>query len=150
MFLRFLDHTQRRPIFDRASLDEWSTWRRDLYLTIRNTPKRQISMPSAGFYPTIPTSERPQTHALDRAASGFGISKLLRRLILLPWHLTVGVLYTRQNDVKYPTNVPTSQISIVQHDSRADFWDAVNAFELKSKWQNCKGFKTFLKQNVFD
>jgi len=28
----------------------------------------------AGFEPTIPANERPQTHALDRAATGIGIS----------------------------------------------------------------------------
>jgi hypothetical protein len=31
-------------------------------------------MPPAGFKPTIPASERPQTHALDRAATGIGIN----------------------------------------------------------------------------
>jgi hypothetical protein len=29
-------------------------------------------MPPAGFEPTIPASERPQTHALDRAVTGIG------------------------------------------------------------------------------
>jgi hypothetical protein len=29
-------------------------------------------MPPAGFEPTIPVSEQPQTHALDRAATGIG------------------------------------------------------------------------------
>jgi hypothetical protein len=29
-------------------------------------------MPSAGFEPAIPVSERPQTHALDRTAIGIG------------------------------------------------------------------------------
>ena len=29
-------------------------------------------MPPAGFEPTIPASEQPQTHALDRAATGIG------------------------------------------------------------------------------
>jgi len=29
-------------------------------------------MPLAGFEPTIPASERPQTHALGRAATGIG------------------------------------------------------------------------------
>jgi hypothetical protein len=29
-------------------------------------------MPPVGFKPTIPASERPQTHALDRAANGIG------------------------------------------------------------------------------
>jgi hypothetical protein len=33
-------------------------------------------MSQAGFEPTIPASERPQTHTLDRAASG-----ILRRLL---------------------------------------------------------------------
>jgi hypothetical protein len=30
-------------------------------------------MPSAGFEPTIPASERPQTLALDRAVTGIGL-----------------------------------------------------------------------------
>ena len=34
--------------------------------------KRQASVPSAWFEPAIPASERPQTHALDRAATGIG------------------------------------------------------------------------------
>jgi len=29
-------------------------------------------MPLAGFKPTVPASERPQTHALDRAVTRFG------------------------------------------------------------------------------
>ena len=32
----------------------------------------QTSMPPAGLEPTIPASERPQTYALDRAATGIG------------------------------------------------------------------------------
>jgi hypothetical protein len=66
--LRFLDHTQRRTTFGRTPLDEWSARRRDLYPTTHNTHKRQTSMPPAGFEPTIPASERQQTHTLDRAA----------------------------------------------------------------------------------
>ena len=30
-------------------------------------------MPTAGFEPTIPTSKRSHTHALDLAASGIGV-----------------------------------------------------------------------------
>jgi hypothetical protein len=30
-------------------------------------------MPPAGFQPTIQASERPQTHALDRPATGIGV-----------------------------------------------------------------------------
>ena len=36
----------------------------------------QISMLHAGFEPTIPASERPQTYALDSAATGTGRSLL--------------------------------------------------------------------------
>jgi hypothetical protein len=32
-------------------------------------------MPLAGFEPAIPATKRPQTYALDRAATGIGISK---------------------------------------------------------------------------
>jgi hypothetical protein len=49
-----------------------SVGRRDLYLTTHNTHKRQTATLPAGFEPTIPTSERTQTHALDRAATGIG------------------------------------------------------------------------------
>ena len=45
---------------------------RDLYLTTHNTHKSQISIPHAGFEPTIPESQRPQTHSLDGAATGLG------------------------------------------------------------------------------
>ena len=71
-FLKFLDHTQRRTTIGRTTLDEWSARRRDLYLTTHNTHNRQTSMTPVGFEPTISAGERPQTHALDRAATGTG------------------------------------------------------------------------------
>ena len=36
------------------------------------TNTTQTSMPPAGFEPTIPVSGRPQTHAVDRTATGIG------------------------------------------------------------------------------
>ena len=66
----FLDHTQRRNRVGRTPLDEWSARRRDLYLAKHNTHNRQTSMPPVGFEPTISAGERPQTYALDRAATG--------------------------------------------------------------------------------
>jgi hypothetical protein len=70
---RFHDHTHlRHTTVGRTPLDEGPARRRDLYLTTHNTHKRQTSMPPVGFKPTIPVSERPQTHALDRAATGIG------------------------------------------------------------------------------
>jgi hypothetical protein len=62
------------PHFGRTPLDEGSARRRDVYLTTRNTHKRQTSMPPAGFEPTIPASERPQTHSLDHSATGIDIT----------------------------------------------------------------------------
>jgi len=73
-FFWFLDHTQQRTIVGRTPLDEWSAWRRDLYLTTQNTHKRRTSLPPTGFEPTIPAGERPQTHVLDHAATGIWIS----------------------------------------------------------------------------
>jgi hypothetical protein len=69
-FLRFLDHTHRRTTVGRTPLAELSARRRDLYLTTHNTHNRQTSMPPVGFEFTISAGERPQTDALDRAATG--------------------------------------------------------------------------------
>jgi hypothetical protein len=68
-FLRFLDHVQRRTTVGRTPLNEWSAHRRDLYLTTHN---RQTSVPPVGFELMISAGERPQTYALDRAATGPG------------------------------------------------------------------------------
>jgi len=73
-FTKFLDHTQRRTTVSRTALDEWSASRRDLYLTTHDTHNRQISMPPVGFETTISAGERPQTYALDPAATGTGNS----------------------------------------------------------------------------
>jgi hypothetical protein len=70
IFLDSLSLSVRHTTRGRTPLDEWSARRRDLYLTTNNTHKKQTSMFQAGLEPTIPGSERPQTHALDRAANG--------------------------------------------------------------------------------
>jgi hypothetical protein len=72
-FTRFLDHTQRLTAVGRTPLDEWSARHRDLELTTHSTHNRQTSMPLVGFEPTISERERPQTYALDRAATGTGM-----------------------------------------------------------------------------
>jgi hypothetical protein len=64
--------TIRHTTVGRNPLDEWSARRRDLYLTTHNIQNRQTSIPPLGFEPTIPESERLQTYALDRAATGIG------------------------------------------------------------------------------
>ena len=71
-FTRFLYHAQRRTTVGRTPLDQWSARRRDLYLTTHNNHNRQTSIIPVGFEPTISAGEGPQTHALDRAATGIG------------------------------------------------------------------------------
>jgi hypothetical protein len=44
-----------------------------MYLTIYNIHNRQTSMRPEEFEPANPASERPQTHALYRAATGVGV-----------------------------------------------------------------------------
>ena len=45
---------------------ETSTWQ-------RNSPKRHAFTVPAGFEPVISEAERPQSRALDRAATGIGL-----------------------------------------------------------------------------
>jgi hypothetical protein len=69
--------TLRHTTLGRTPLDEWSVLRRDLYLITHNTHNRHTSMPPAGLEPEIPASERPQTHALDRAGHWEGRRPLI-------------------------------------------------------------------------
>jgi hypothetical protein len=72
-FLKFLDHTRRRTTVDGTPLDKLSARRRDLYLIAHN-PRWDSTQPPVGFELTISADERPQTYALDRAATGTGSS----------------------------------------------------------------------------
>jgi hypothetical protein len=77
-------HSARRTTLGRTTLDERSARRRDLYLTTHNSHNRQTSMPPAAFEPTIPVSERPQTHALAARplGSAYGLIPLWNMLQL--------------------------------------------------------------------
>jgi hypothetical protein len=44
----------------------------DLYLTAHSIHNRKTSKPPARIEPTILAGDRPQTYALDRAATGSG------------------------------------------------------------------------------
>jgi len=46
-------------------------------MTTHNTHNRQISMPLVRFEPTISAGERPQTYALEGAATGIGFCDIL-------------------------------------------------------------------------
>jgi len=63
--------TVRHTTLGRIPPDEWSARLRDLYLTTHNTHKRKTSVPTAGFEPAIPRSERLQIQALHRAATWY-------------------------------------------------------------------------------
>jgi hypothetical protein len=54
----------------RTPLDEGPARRRDLYLARHNNHNRQTNISPPEFETTIPASERPQNHALDRVATG--------------------------------------------------------------------------------
>jgi hypothetical protein len=60
----------RHTTLGRTPPDEWSARPRDLYLTQHDIHKSKTSMPPAGFEPAITGYVRPQTHNLDRAATG--------------------------------------------------------------------------------
>ena len=70
--LRVFAITLRSTTLRSTPVDECSVRRRDLYLTTRIIHNRH-SFPTAGFGPTIPASGRPQTQALDRAATWLGL-----------------------------------------------------------------------------
>jgi hypothetical protein len=81
-FTRFVNHTQRRTTVGRTLLGEWSARRRDLYLTTHNTHNKQTSMcPPMEFEPVISAGKRPQTYALDRAATDTGVVPVVMVII---------------------------------------------------------------------
>jgi hypothetical protein len=75
--------TLRHTTLCRTPLDKWSARSRNLYLTKHNTRNRQTYRLPAGFELTITTSERPQTHASDSAATEIGV--LWHRVVETRW-----------------------------------------------------------------
>ena len=63
----------------KTPLDEWQVCRRDSTDNPQHSHVKDIHAPG-GFEPTIPGNERPQTHALDRGASGTGILIIYRQI----------------------------------------------------------------------
>ena len=95
--LRFLDHTQLDTHTESVEL----LWTRDQLgaevatHTTHTKHKKRISMPSAGFEPAIPATERPMTYALDGMATWMGGSLLCRQHIL-----TLGVTFVVKFNLK--------------------------------------------------
>jgi ferredoxin len=111
------DHKHWTHTLGRTPLDEWSAPLS--YNTQR--PQKKSTLP-AGFEPAIPTSEQPQTHAIDRATTGIGHGNinvfsffrqtmLLRRSQHYQKHFIVYVVYSVtllrlsvKNTMKGPSN----------------------------------------------
>ena len=78
-------------------------------------------MPPVGFEPTISAGERPQTYALDRAATGTGIcppTKLIRDAFLVPSHPVYFYIFLsvfnvekkKEREVVQMTKLPAIQL----------------------------------------
>ena len=85
-----------------------------------NTHKRQSSMPPAGFEPTIPVSEWPQTHALDRAANGNGkgdiqsIHKTASNSIISVWLISSEIkVKTKHKYICRSTHVGCTKLVVI-------------------------------------
>ena len=106
--------TLRHTTLVRTPLDKWSARRRNLYLIAHSTPKRQMSMPPAGFEPAIPASERPQTHASDRAADGIRSWLVIGRDV----ESNGSVIYIETLSL----NLPEEEIKLKTADLEAEIW----------------------------
>jgi hypothetical protein len=85
--------TLRHTTLDSTLLDEWSARRRDLYLTTHNNHNGQTSITPVRLETDIPASERPQIHALDRAATGIGNVEAVPKIGLFPLSATFIPIY---------------------------------------------------------
>jgi hypothetical protein len=92
---------------------------------------RQTSMPPVGFAPTIPASARPQTYALDQAATGIGFIDLYWRKFRVSFFCAVLVRNTYCCDKRlYSWHRHRHRKHLGLH---ASFW-----LELSDLNQNCK------------
>jgi len=70
--------TLRHTTLGRTPLDVWSAQRTELYLAKHKIHKRQDIHVPVAVENSISTSEGPQTHALDRVATGMDIHQHYR------------------------------------------------------------------------
>jgi hypothetical protein len=90
--------TLRHITLDRNPLEEWSGRRSDFYLTTHNTYRRRDSNLQSQ------KSERPQTHALDRAAVLFLTFSFIfcLRLIFFGYNLQDSPFHTQRVSMLWP------------------------------------------------
>jgi hypothetical protein len=85
----------------------------------------------AGFEPTIPTSERPQTHTLGRAATGIGLLYSLPFRKICPPQPR-GVVLAASNTVRVVTVLTRFHISARTRTTLTDICGIFSAPEYKS------------------
>jgi hypothetical protein len=102
-------------------------------VTTDNTHKRETSMPPTGFKPTIPASERPQTHMLDRAATGIGSVKnmLIRNIPIQMSGCTGGLLIRHCCEIAgyCHSNIIIATFK-VSHKSFIQFWSLIFKYKI--------------------
>jgi hypothetical protein len=124
---RLRDHTHFRHItLGRTPLNEWSARRRDFYLTTHNTHKRHTSMPPVGFEPTIPASERPQTHDLGRAVTGIGVICYLFAEIVLKFNSDSYKILRKRKPRRRKKSSSTKKTKWNKHTRRMKFQNSVS------------------------
>ena len=67
--LRLYDHTHTHHTRQDSSVRVISTSQRPLPLPDKSQQSKEASMLPTAFEPSVPASERPQTHAINRAAT---------------------------------------------------------------------------------
>jgi hypothetical protein len=77
-------HSVIHTTLGKTPLDAESARRRHFHLTTHNTQKKH-PYPPVGFEPVIPASERWQTHALDRAATGIDFVSYMNYMYCGTW-----------------------------------------------------------------
>ena len=91
--------TLRHTTLGRNPLLNWSARSTDLYLTAHNTHKdTNIHPPPTGFELITPASDRPQTHALDRAATGICQEVTWRIWNVATWRTSCSPLTVNDHD----------------------------------------------------
>jgi len=93
--------TRRHTTLGRTPLDELSARYRELYLITHITHKRQMYMHPVRFEPTIPASERAQTHRLRRRGH---MDRNYSKLLTIIPHPVLTFLYSISHSLATATH----------------------------------------------
>jgi hypothetical protein len=116
LHFRGLTITLGHTTLGRTPLGEWSSRSRDLYLTTQHSHKKQTSLPPAVLEPTISARERPQTDAIDCAATGIGMYLDMLEYIRITIHirLYIGFIYCVLWKVRLPPTIKCRTLAIIE------------------------------------